>query len=124
MPHYPEHEESLWMLAWGPALWALHFLLCYGATAILCARVGSGAMPTVKLLVLAATLLAGVGIVWVGIVGYRRHRTGASQPPPHEEDTPGDRHRFLGFATALLCSLSAVATLGVGAVALFFDSCR
>jgi hypothetical protein len=43
---------------------------------------------------------------------------------PHDFDTPGDRHRFLGFATVLLAGLSAVATLFAAVVVLYFEDCR
>jgi len=42
---------------------------------------------------------------------------------PHDDDTPEDRHRFLGFATLLLSALSAVAVLYAGLVAVFIRSC-
>jgi hypothetical protein len=60
--------------------------------------------------------------VLVGWSGYRRHRHG-TETPPHDADTSGDRHRFLGFATMLLAGLSAIATLFVAMAALYFDHC-
>ena len=50
--------------------------------------------------------------------------TAGLQRMPHDFDTPGDRHRFLGFATVLLAGLSAVATLFAALVVLYFKDCR
>lgn len=126
MQAYPEKEDSLWLLAIGPGIWAAHFLFAYVGAAVVCAKAAdpAAALPLLRDLVLVATALALLGIAVTGIVGYRRHATGIDQPPPHEEDTPGDRHRFIGFATVLLCGLSAVSTLYVGLVVWFFETCR
>ncbi len=126
MENYPEHEESLWVLAIGPGIWVLHFLLAYGGGAVICEKTADPAvaLEILRDLVLATTLLALLGIAAIGIVGYGRHKTGFNEPPPHEEDKPGDRHRFFGFATVLLCGLSAVATIYVGIVVWFFENCR
>ena len=66
-----------------------------------------------------------IGLVGIGIVGwrgFRRHRLGTASPP-HDADTPADRHRFLGFATLLLSALSAVAVLYAALVAVFIGRC-
>ena len=73
--------------------------------------------------IVAYTAVALVGIGWNGWSGYRRHRLEA-EPLPHDLDTPGDRHRFLGFATLLLAALSAVATVFAATVVVFFEDCR
>jgi hypothetical protein len=68
----------------------------------------------------AAALLV-IGIV--GWIGYRRHSYGSADLP-HDDDTPEDRHRFLGYSTLLLSGLSAVATLYAALVAVFIGSCH
>lgn len=121
----PEDAETLWLITLAPLLWALHFLASYLTAAIWCARYwspGEGLAP-VRVAILIYTVAALAGIVAVGVLGLRRHQLGTATVP-HDFDTPHDRHRFLGFATLLLAGLSAVATLFVGVVAAFFQSCR
>lgn len=120
----PERRESLWWLTAGPLLWALHFLACYLTAAIWCAKAGRLAeLGWVRGAVAAYTVVALAGIGWTFLHGLRRHRHGAATVP-HDFDTPGDRHRFLGFATLLLSGLSAVAVIYVALVAVFFGTCR
>jgi hypothetical protein len=69
---------------------------------------------------------SGVALVAIAIVGWwglQRHRHGG-EALAHDSDTPGDRHRFLGFATFLLAGLSAVAVLYQTLPAVFFATCR
>ena len=35
----PARWGSLWLLTFGPGIWAVHFLLCYVTAAVWCARV-------------------------------------------------------------------------------------
>ncbi len=120
----PEANESLWVLIAGPVIWAGHFLLSYATASIWCAKVvgpgGSLATARMAILVYTAVALVAVGIVcWVG---HRRHSFGAANLP-HDDDTPEDRHRFLGFATLLLAALSAAAIVYETLVVVFIDRC-
>jgi threonine/homoserine/homoserine lactone efflux protein len=120
-----ERHESIWMLAAAPGVWAAHFMLCYVTAAIWCAKVSSVLAPLggVRTAIGVFTALALAGILVIGWIGYRAHRHG-SAPPPHDEDTPEDRHRFMGFATLLLSGLSALAVLYAGLVPLFIRTCQ
>ncbi|MGH8570799.1 MAG: hypothetical protein ACREXU_23035 [Gammaproteobacteria bacterium] len=124
MTETAEKDQSLWLLTASPILWAAHFLLCYLTAAIWCAKVvglgGSLTSARVAIAVYTVVALAGIGIV--GRIGYRRHSYG-NATLPHDDDTPEDRHRFLGFATLLLSALSAVAVSYAGLVIVFFRSC-
>ena len=124
MEQLPEQNESLWVLAAAPAIWVAHFMLCYLSAAIWCVKVvgHDGSLREVRLAIAVYTVLALVTIGLIGRVGLRRHRLGHTTGP-HDFDTPEDRHRFLGFATLLLSSLSAVATLYVALAAVFIGSC-
>jgi hypothetical protein len=121
----PEREESLWRLTVAPAIWGLHFLLSYLTAAIWCAKVAGpgGPLGGVRVAVMAYTAIALVAIAAVGWLGFQRHSYGASLAP-HDDDTPEDRHRFLGLATVLLAGLSAVATTYTAIASFFFESCR
>jgi hypothetical protein len=122
--HLPEEYESLWLLVASPTVWAMHFLLSYGTAAVWCAKVvgsgGSLGAARIAIFVYTALALAAVGIV--GLIGYRRHSFG-SATLPHDDDTPEDRHRFLGFATALLSALSGVAIIYETIVAVLIERC-
>jgi len=119
-----EKHQSLWLLTASPITWAAHLMLCYITAAIWCEKVvglgGSLAAVRVAIAIYTAVALLVIGVV--GWIGYRRHSYGAADLP-HDDDTPEDRHRFLGFATLLLSGLSAVATLYGALVAVFFGSC-
>jgi hypothetical protein len=121
----PEEKETAWTLTMAPVLWATHFLACYGTASIWCAKVAGpdGGLGGARVAIAAYTVLALAGIAIIGRSGLRRHRHGL-ETEPHDFDTPGDRHRFLGFATLLLAGLSAVATLYVAMAAVFLVDCR
>lgn len=122
---FPEQNESLWRLTASPLLWAVHFLACYLTAAVWCAKVVSrgGGLGIVQLAIAAYTVLALVGIGWVGRAAYLRHHHGHAAVP-YDFDTPEDRHRFLGFATLLLSGLSAVAVIYAALVTLFIGTCQ
>jgi hypothetical protein len=133
--HLPENTTFLVMVGLAPAIWLTHFVVTYITASIWCAKsaeagaaaAGNAAMVqvplgTIHLLVAGYTVLALAGILLVSLSGWRRHRHGA-ETTPHDMDTPGDRHRFLGFATVLLSGLSFLATLGVAVSTFYFDTC-
>jgi hypothetical protein len=123
-PKMHEENESLWLLLAPPIIWAAHFLLCYGTAAVWCAKVAGygGPLGTTRSAIAVYTALALAAIGIIGWVGYRRHSFG-SAALPHDDDSPEDRHRFMGFATLLLACLSAVAVVYASLVAVFIDTC-
>jgi hypothetical protein len=124
---HPLHEkhERLWMLAVSPMIWAVHFLTSYITAAIWCAKYSprDGTLGPVRWAIIGYTIVALIGIALNGHSGLRRHRRG-TESLPHDFDTAGDRHGFLGYATVLLSALSAVAVLFAALVVIFFDDCR
>ena len=125
MPSRTPDKDTLWMLTLAPAIWAGHFLLSYLTAAIWCARFAapSASLGGVQSAVRWYTAIALAGIAVIAWEGFRRHRHG-TDTTTHDLDSPGDRHRFLGFATLLLSGLSAVATIYVAFAATFFETCR
>lgn len=121
MTDLPESKESLWMLAASPLIWAAHFLLCYLTAAVWCAKVG-GSLEDVRIAIGIYTLIALGGIGVMTRIGFRRHSFGTGGAS-HDFDSPGDRHRFLGFASFLLSMLSAIAVIYVALTAIFLGSC-
>lgn len=120
-----EKRDSLWRLAAPPTLWAAHFLLSYATAAVFCAKFAKPdeSLTPVRVAIFVFSLAALVPIALLGWGGYRRHRLPGGAPH-HADDTPEDRHRFLGLATFLLACLSAVAVLFQALTVVFIGSCR
>jgi len=120
-----ERHESLLIIAAGPLVWAAHFLLCYVTAAVWCAKQGNPLVPlmTVRLSIAAFTAIALGLIACIAWWGYRAHRLGGERAP-HDDDTPEDRHRFVGYATLLLAGLSGVAIVYAALVAVFVQTCQ
>ena len=102
-------------------MWALHFLFCYVAGAIICAK-APDALGELRLAIAAVTALA-LGLILAAVIQAHRHWGFGSDMPPHDEPTAEDQQHFLGFATLLLCALSAVAILFGALPALFIAEC-
>ena len=119
-----EKNESLLFMVAGPTTWAAHFLLSYATAAIWCAKVAGpgGSLGSARLAIFLYSLAALAVVSVVGWIGKRRHSLGQSELP-HDDDTPEDRHRFLGFATLLLSALSGVAILYETLIIIFIDRC-
>jgi hypothetical protein len=120
-----ERNATLWILPISPTIWAGHFLLCYVTAAIFCAKTWppEASLWSVRVAIAAYTAVALAGIAAVAYIAFRAHRY-EGEPPPHDADTPEDRHRFLGFATLLLSGLSAVAVVYSALAAVFIRSCE
>ena len=120
-----ERHESLWLLAASPTVWAVHFMSCYVTAAIWCAKVPNEVMVLggVRTAIAVYTMVALAAIGVIGWVGYRAQAYG-SEPPPHDQDTPEDRHRFMGLSTLLLSGLSAIAVIYAALVPLFVVTCQ
>jgi hypothetical protein len=117
----PREIESLWTLFTAPAIWAGHFLVCYVAAAVACAR--GVDLALVRLGIAGVTVLALGGIVVAGLLAWRQWGFGTGDPP-HDEGTRRSRLLFQGFATLLLCGLSFVAVVYQALPALFIVDCR
>jgi hypothetical protein len=125
MSRVAEERQSLMILTASPVVWAAHFMLSYITAAVWCGRQANALVPLVSVrsaigLYTAAALAA---IAYIGWSGYRAHRL-QGEPAPHDDDTPEDRHRFIGFATLLLSGLSALAVVYAALAALFIRSCE
>ena len=117
--------DSLWLLTIAPAIWAAHLMASYITAAVWCAKFAApgGALGNVRTAIAWFTVVALIGIGLTGWQGFKRHSWGA-EATTHDLDSPGDRHRFLGFATLLLSGLSGVATIYVAMAAIVFENCR
>ena len=116
-------KANLWTLILPPTVWALHFLFCYAAAAVICAKEGSSGMEGLRLSVATATALALMLIVASGVQAHRHWGFG-SDMPPHDQATDEDRQRFLGLATLLVCALSFVSVIFVALPPFLVADCR
>jgi hypothetical protein len=91
----------LWLA--GPAVWAAHFVVMYGAHALICARMGTSAISLWTVLAACATALALLALA--GIIAVRVR----SRARSNGETT---------FARDLTVALAALSMLGVVWVAL------
>jgi hypothetical protein len=116
-----ESTERLWIPILAPAIWALHFMLCYATIVAACGRFAGGAsgLPTL-IAAYTAAAMAAIGALFVH--GWRRHRW---QLPAdtHDDDTPEDRRHFMAWTTMLLAGLSLVATAFVALAAFLVGGC-
>jgi hypothetical protein len=117
-------RANLWSLIVPPTVWSLHFLFCYVYAAIQCAKGGHlHSLDAVRLAVAAATTVALLAVAASAYVAWAQMRI-EGDPPPHQESTEEDRHRFLATAKLLLAALSFVAILYTAIPAVIFADCR
>lgn len=126
-------RANLITLITAPTIWALHFLVCYIAASVHCAkamadaRIFTGpAWPDVtlaRIIIAAATIVAMAAIAWSSRQAWRHWGDGDAEPP-YDYATFDDRQQFLGFATILLCGLSFIGVIFVALPAVFIGDCR
>ena len=117
-------QADLWLLITSPSAWALHFLACYVLAAIHCAKGGESVeLGSVRLWVLAFTVIALISVAITGAHAFRHWGFGANSPP-HDAPTAADRRRFIGYATLLVSALSFVAIVFTALPVLFIMDCR
>lgn len=120
-----EARQRLWIVPASPVIWGAHFMASYITAALWCGVVvgRDGSPSTARLLILGYTVVALAAIAAIGWMGWRAQRLKGGDPP-HDADSPEDRHRFLGFATVLLSGLSAVATIYSALAAWIVRTCQ
>jgi hypothetical protein len=119
-----EQRESLWVVVSAPLVWAGHFLLSYCTAAVWCAKFSGPerSLATARVIIAVYTACAFAAVGLVGAVTVKRHKLLARGG--QEADTDEDRHRFLGFATLLLCGLSAIAIAYSALAVVIIGSCH
>ncbi|MFC3127377.1 hypothetical protein ACFOD4_20125 [Pseudoroseomonas globiformis] len=128
-------RADLWTLLMPPTIWAVHFLFCYVAAAVNCARLGGirltqpgpsqsfASLWMAQIAIAAATVVALALITLFARQAWRQWGFGVDDPP-HDAATPEDRQRFLGYATLLLAALSFVSVLFIALPAFLIRDCR
>jgi hypothetical protein len=113
MPKPPvETRERIWVVPASPVIWGAHFLATYATASVWCGRWAgpTRTLDVAGLVIAGYTVVALAAIMSLGLYGWRAHRLNSADVP-HDDDTPEDRHRFLGLATLLLSGLSGVGVI-------------
>lgn len=120
---FREERESLWRITLAPSAWAVHFVVSYGAAAVVCAKL-PGAVDGLRLGLGALTLVTLALIGWLGWRSWLQWDLRNTGDRLNREGVSGDRHRFLGQAAVLLSLISAIGVIYVTLPALLLESCR
>lgn len=120
-----ESRQRLWVVPGPLVIWGSHFMLSYITAALWCGRAAGrlgtlGPARTAIAVYTACALLAILAIAWIA---YRAHSLG-DESPPHDADSPADRHRFIGFASLLISGLSAVGVIYSAMTIVFIETCQ
>ncbi|TFZ01383.1 hypothetical protein [Ramlibacter rhizophilus] len=98
----PSFQRLLLLSCSGPIIWALHFVLIYGFTGVVCARPNAdwtwAGLPATSLVIVASGVLA-LGLIALFALRARPRRGAAPLP------------RFVGWTTLGMAGLSAVAVV-------------
>ncbi|MSU89288.1 hypothetical protein GE300_06600 [Rhodobacteraceae bacterium 2CG4] len=115
-------DRSLWHMILAPTIWALHFVLVYGVTAVLCAK--WDAADLARLTIFASTAVALTLIVAVGRGAWRQWDYLDGWDDIHDRPTDNHRRRFLGHVGFLLSLVSTIGVIYVTLPAVFVETCR
>ncbi|MGE0592375.1 MAG: hypothetical protein AB7Q15_07535 [Vicinamibacterales bacterium] len=116
LEHLAEERQPVWIVPAPLVVWALHFLACYVTAALWCGpavgtALGSTALAGLPVALFTIyTIASMLALLALIRMGYRAHTLGEASPP-HDADSPADRHRFIGYATLIIAGLSLVAVV-------------
>ncbi len=120
-----EEQESLWRITLGPLIWTAHFLLSYGAAAVVCAKLpGPDALLALRVALGLLTILALGLTVWVGARAWREWDVLGDRDYENSQGDAEDRHQFLNHAALLLAIVSFVGIVFVSLPIVFAGTCR
>jgi hypothetical protein len=113
---------SLPLIIAAPVVWAVHFMSCYVAVSVWCAKM-AGATGSLGAARTGVAILTTVALCAVGLVAGVGYRAWRSSDAGAHEDLPESRQRFVGAATLLLSGLSALGIVYSALPAVFIESC-
>lgn len=121
-----EEADSLWLITFAGSIWAVHFLVCYCATAVICAKFGgdAAAIHMLRMALGGFTLLALAGIGFVGWRSWVQWDFLDDWDYEHKLSEDEDRHEFLGHASFLLSIISFIGVIYVSFPVLFLETCQ
>jgi lysylphosphatidylglycerol synthetase-like protein (DUF2156 family) len=115
---------SLWRITFGPLVWAVHFAVSYGATAVICAKGDAGAVDSLRLGVGIGTAVALAGIIWLAWQAWKQWDLVRDRDWENDQGNGEDRHQFLGHAAFLLAVISFIGVSYVALPVLLIGSCQ
>lgn len=125
MDRVAESRQPIWIIPGPLVIWGVHFLLCYFTAALWCGKFAGPLAPLgsarLAIGVYTAIALAAIGVI--ARIAYRA-RTFGDARPPFDDDSPQDRHRFVGYASLLIAGLSAIAVVYSALPAAFLETCE
>lgn len=123
---FAEEASSLWTVTVAPLIWALHFVLSYAATSLLCVKFGGGEVAVARLQVGVGVLtaLALGGIALAAWRAWKQWDFLDDYDYAHDLAREEDRHEFLGHAAFLLSIVSFVGVVYVAMPVWLTGSCQ
>ncbi|MEH6391070.1 MAG: hypothetical protein V7763_05385 [Sulfitobacter sp.] len=119
---YPSETTSVWRITFAPLVWALHFAISYGATALICAK--GGQVGALRLGLGGVTAVALLAIIWLAWRAWRHWDIVRDRDWENDTGTNEDRHQFLGHAAFLLAIISFIGVAYVSLPPLLIQTCQ
>lgn len=118
--------DSLWRITLAGSIWAIHFSICYAATAIVCAKWPASPTAVLQLRVAIGLATAGalISLLYVAYRSWVRWNYLDDYNYEHELNRDQDRHEFLGHVSFLLCIVSFIGVSYVALPVLVLEACR
>lgn len=116
---------ALLRLTFGPWLWALHFVICYAAISVSCAKLVEPQESLVLLRIALGllTLLALAATALLALKAWRQWDFLDDYDYEHASGEDEHRHEFLGHAAFLLAVMSFVGIIYTGLPLLWMETC-
>tara|TARA_R110002020_G_scaffold109430_9_gene253068 strand:- start:6525 stop:6926 length:402 start_codon:yes stop_codon:yes gene_type:complete len=123
---FREEADSLWLITFAASIWAVHFIVCYGATASVCAKLGGdpAVVLTLRLALGVFTVIALAGIAFVGWRSWLQWDFLDDGDREHDLAREEDRHEFLGHASFLIAIISFIGVIYVSLPVLVLETCQ
>ena len=119
---FAEEASSLWLITFAGSIWAIHFAVCYAATAVVCQKFPD-AVESLRLGIGLATAIALVAILLIAWRSWKQWDFLDDYDYVHDLAVEEDRHEFLGHASFLLSIISFIGVCYVAMPAFFLTSC-
>lgn len=123
---FAEEADSLWLITLACSTWAIHFVICYGAAAFVCAKWSSdpGMITNMRVGLGIITVLALGGVSYIGWRSWVQWDFLDDYDYEHDLAEEEHRHEFLGHASFLLSIISFIGVIYVSLPILFLETCQ
>lgn len=123
---FAEETDSLWLITFAGSIWAVHFVICYGSAAFVCAKWSSDltAISHLRLVLGIITIIALGGVSFIAWRSWVQWDFLDDYSYEHDLAKEEHRHEFLGHASFLLSIISFIGVIYVSLPILFVETCR